>query len=36
MLLHRMRNPAGAPETVEVPTRLIARGSGEIRPTELA
>ena len=30
MLLRRMRDPAAAPETVEVPTRLIARGSGEI------
>jgi LacI family transcriptional regulator len=32
MLLHRIRDPHGVPETVEVPTRLIARGSGEIRP----
>lgn len=32
MLLHRIRDSSGAPETVEVPTRLIARGSGEIRP----
>jgi LacI family transcriptional regulator len=31
MLLHRIRDPHGAPETVEVPTRLLARGSGEIR-----
>jgi len=31
MLLRRIRDPAAAPETVEVPTRLIARGSGEIR-----
>ncbi len=30
MLLRRLRDPAAAPETVEVPTRLIARGSGEI------
>jgi LacI family transcriptional regulator len=30
MLLHRIRDPSGAPETVEVPTRLLARGSGEI------
>ena len=30
MLLHRRRDPSGAPETVEVPTRLIPRGSGEI------
>jgi LacI family transcriptional regulator len=30
MLLHRRRDPSGAPETVEVPTRLITRGSGEI------
>jgi len=30
MLLRRIRDPAAAPETVEVPTRLIARGSGEI------
>jgi LacI family transcriptional regulator len=34
MLLHRIRNPHGVPETVEVPTRLIARGSGEIAPEE--
>jgi LacI family transcriptional regulator, galactose operon repressor len=32
MLLHRIRHPNGAPETVEVPTRLLARGSGEIPP----
>lgn len=32
MLLHRIRNPDGAPETVQVPTRLLARGSGEIAP----
>jgi LacI family transcriptional regulator len=30
LLLHRRRDPGGAPEVVEVPTRLIARGSGEI------
>jgi LacI family transcriptional regulator len=30
LLLHRIRERGGAPETVEVPTRLIARGSGEI------
>ena len=29
-ILHRIRDPNGAPETVEVPTRLLARGSGEI------
>jgi LacI family transcriptional regulator len=32
MLLHRRRDPSGALEAVEVPTRLIARGSGEIPP----
>jgi LacI family transcriptional regulator len=32
MLLHRIRDPHGAPETVEVPTRLVTRGSGEIPP----
>lgn len=32
MLLHRIRDPKGTPETVEVPTRLLARGSGEIPP----
>jgi LacI family transcriptional regulator len=32
MLLHRIRDPHGSPETVEVPTNLITRGSGEIRP----
>ena len=31
LLLHRIRDPRGAPETVQVPTRLIARGSGEIQ-----
>ena len=33
MLLHRRRDPSGAPETVEVPIRLIPRGSGEIPVT---
>ena len=32
MLLNRMRVPDGVPETVKVPVRLIARGSGELRP----
>jgi LacI family transcriptional regulator len=32
ILLHRIREPHGAPEAVEVPTRLITRGSGEIPP----
>jgi LacI family transcriptional regulator len=32
MLLHRIRDPYGAPETVQVPTRLVTRGSGEIPP----
>jgi LacI family transcriptional regulator len=32
MLLHRIRDPNGVPEAVEVPTRLVARGSGEISP----
>jgi LacI family transcriptional regulator len=32
MLLHRIRDPSGAPEVVEVPTRLLTRGSGEIPP----
>jgi LacI family transcriptional regulator len=32
MLLHRIRDPDGAPETVEVPVKLITRGSGEIPP----
>jgi LacI family transcriptional regulator len=32
MLLHRIRDPEGAPEAVEVPTRLLTRGSGEIPP----
>ena len=32
MLLHRIRDPHGSPETVEVPTNLLTRGSGEIRP----
>jgi LacI family transcriptional regulator len=34
MLLHRIRDPDGAPEAVEVPTRLLARGSGEILPPD--
>jgi LacI family transcriptional regulator len=34
MLLHRIRDPHGAPETVEVPTRLLTRGSGEIPPAD--
>jgi LacI family transcriptional regulator, galactose operon repressor len=32
MLLHRIRNPVGTPETVEVPVTLLTRGSGEIAP----
>jgi LacI family transcriptional regulator len=32
LLLHRIRDPDGAPETVEVPVTLITRGSGEIAP----
>jgi LacI family transcriptional regulator len=32
MLLHRIRDPDGSPETVEVPTSLLTRGSGEILP----
>ncbi len=32
MLLRRIRDRGGAPEVVEVPTRLLTRGSGEIRP----
>lgn len=32
LLLQRIRNPDGTPETVEVPTRLLVRGSGEIPP----
>lgn len=32
MLMHRIRAPDGIPETVEVPVRLIARGSGELSP----
>jgi len=32
MLLHRLRDPHGAPETVEVPTTMLTRGSGEIPP----
>jgi LacI family transcriptional regulator, galactose operon repressor len=34
MLLHRIRDPNGAPETVEVPTSLLTRGSGEILPPD--
>jgi len=30
MLLHRIRDPHGSPETVEVPTTMLTRGSGEI------
>jgi LacI family transcriptional regulator len=32
MLLHRLRDPDAAPETVEVPTSLLTRGSGELSP----
>lgn len=32
MLLRRIRDPDGSPETVEVPTSLLTRGSGEIPP----
>jgi LacI family transcriptional regulator len=32
MLLHRIRNPHGEPETVQVPVTLLTRGSGEIPP----
>jgi LacI family transcriptional regulator len=32
MLLNRMRVPDGVPQTVKVPVRLIARGSGELPP----
>jgi LacI family transcriptional regulator len=32
LLLHRIANPGGEPETVEVPVRLLTRGSGEISP----
>lgn len=32
LLVHRIREPSGTPETVQVPTRLITRGSGEISP----
>jgi LacI family transcriptional regulator len=32
MLLHRIRDPHGVPETVEVPTTMLTRGSGEIPP----
>jgi LacI family transcriptional regulator, galactose operon repressor len=32
LLLHRIRDPHGTPETVEVPTNLLTRGSGEIPP----
>jgi LacI family transcriptional regulator len=34
MLLHRIRHPWGAPETVQVPTILLTRGSGEIAAPE--
>jgi LacI family transcriptional regulator len=32
LLLRRIRDPDGAPETVEVPVSLVTRGSGEISP----
>jgi LacI family transcriptional regulator len=32
MLLRRIRDPSGAPETVEVPVSLLIRGSGEVPP----
>jgi LacI family transcriptional regulator len=36
LLLHRIQNPHGAPETVEVPVSLLTRGSGEIPPSVAA
>jgi LacI family transcriptional regulator len=32
LLLKRIRDPGGTPQTVNVPVRLIARGSGELPP----
>lgn len=32
ILVHRIREPGGTPEIVQVPTRLVTRGSGEIPP----
>jgi LacI family transcriptional regulator len=32
LLLNRIRDPAGIPQTVKVPVNLIARGSGELPP----
>jgi LacI family transcriptional regulator len=32
LLLERIRDPEGAPQTVKVPVNLIARGSGELPP----
>ena len=32
LLLHRMGDPHGSPEVVEVPTNMLIRGSGEIPP----
>ncbi len=34
ILVHRIREPGGTPETVQVPTRLVTRGSGEISPPD--
>ena len=32
LLLKRIRDPRGQPQTVNVPVTLIARGSGELPP----
>jgi LacI family transcriptional regulator len=32
LLLNRIRDPAGIPQTVKVPVNLIVRGSGELPP----
>ena len=33
LLLKRIRDPGGLPQTVKVPVNLIARGSGELPPS---
>ena len=32
LLLQRIRDPGGAPQTIKIPVSLIARGSGELPP----
>jgi hypothetical protein len=33
LLLQRIRDPGGTPQTIKIPVNLIARGSGELPPS---